>query len=351
MKIALLLRPLSVAALALVSVAQSFNIDIGPTASTNPFAGYGGAAGQAGFWNWVNATAAALNAWQPLSSLTGAPTPAAVRFTAGNGGNFSFNSPLVGDEERLMDDLHSVTAASPATYEFANLAPGGYWIYTYAWAPDDPAHFRTKVEVDGASDPSQVIGGSWPGAQRYQITFAKHFKVIAAGQTLVLHASAEVGFGSLNGFQLVFGGANTCDGEIDVYCTAKANSQGCIPSIGYAFGPPSVGGCACNFVITATAVLPGKNGLLFYGTTGPRATPFHGGTLCIEPPLARTPVQTAGGVGACGGTYAIEFNAVLAGLGLAPGDPLWTQWYYRDATHADGTGVGLTNALHFTACF
>jgi hypothetical protein len=351
MKTSFLTHSLATAFLALCATAQSVNIDIGQTAATNPTNAYGAAAAQPGFWNWFQVPAAAMNAWQPLANLAGAASGAAIRFTAGDDGPFSFNSPLVGEEERLMDDVHSISAGDPATYEITGLVAGGYWIYTYAWAPDDPVNFRTKVEVVGATDPSQVIGGAWPGAQRYQTTFAKHFKVVAPGETLVIRAIAEVGFGSVNGFQLVFGAGGACDGEIDIYCTPKVNSNGCVPAIGYAFGPPSAGACGCPFVITATNVIPGRNGLLFYGRSGPRATPFFGGTLCVEPPLARTPVQVAGGAGACGGSYLLDFNDVLSGLVVAPGDPFWTQWYYRDPTHADGTGVGLTNALHFTVCF
>jgi hypothetical protein len=341
--------------LALVAAAraQSLNVDIGATAGTNPSVAYGAAANQPGHWNWFNCVPAALGALQPLSPLAGGAPVASVRFVAGNDGNFSFDNPAtIGDAEALMDDVHDIRLGEPAVYEFHGLAPGGYWLYTYAMAPDDP-NYRTEVAVlaPPSDDPPQVIGGAWPPGHEYQRTFAKHFVALPAGGILRVRATVANAFGSVNGFQLVFGGAGACDGEIDRYCTAKVDSGGCVPTIGWAGGPPSAGACGCGFLVRATNVLRNRNGLMFFSLNGPRATPFLGGTLCVEPPLRRTAVQNSGGAAPCGGTFSLDFNPLVPLYAIAPGDSVWTQWYYRDPTHPDGSGTGLSDALHFTVCF
>lgn len=334
--------------------AQSFNVDVGCTAGTNPLAAYGGAPAQFGFWNWAPPAGAAAGG-VGLSSLTGAATPVGLTLV-GNDDCLMIDHPgTVGGDEALMDDLQDVGGVgSAAIWTFHDLAADGYWLYTYAWAPDDPA-FVTKVHVDGAFDPDQNIGGAWPGAQRYADTFALHFVVVAPGADLVVRVETPPGggFGSVNGFQLVrsFG---ACDGEIHEYCVAKLNSAGCFPDIA-AVGTPSATGVGF-FHITASGVIPNQNGLLVYSVVAPAETPFAGSLLCIAPPLKRTMLQNSGGAGACGGTYDFDFNAHVTSTSAdpaltIPGTPVWAQYYYRDVAHIDGTGVGLTNAVRFTMCF
>ncbi len=65
-----------------------------------------------------------------------------------------------------------------------------------------------------------------------------------------------------------------------IYCTAKMNSLGCVPSIG-SVGSPSVSAGA-GFTITATNVLSLNVGMLIYSTAGPASTPFQGGKMCLK---------------------------------------------------------------------
>jgi hypothetical protein len=134
------------------------------------------------------------------------------------------------------------------------------------------------------------------------------------------------------------------------YCTAKVNSQGCLPVIS-ALGVPG----ATNphpFAIDASNVINHKTGLLLYSIAGSAATPFQGGTLCLASPLHRTAGQNSGGNPGpddCSGSYAFDFNArVQSGIdpSLAPGVQVWAQYYMRDS--ADPFGVGLTDAVVFT---
>jgi hypothetical protein len=127
------------------------------------------------------------------------------------------------------------------------------------------------------------------------------------------------------------------------YCTAKLNSQGCMPAMGFS-GEPSLS--IGDFQVTASNVINNKLGLLIVGFAQ-AAIPFQGGYLCVQPPTQRTPAQSSGGnAGAddCSGSFAFALTAAYASqLGLAPGDTLNVQYWYRDP-HSPST-TGLTDAL------
>ena len=135
------------------------------------------------------------------------------------------------------------------------------------------------------------------------------------------------------------------DPSVTVYCTAKLTSSGCTPSIGWS-GTPSASGA---FAVLASQVEPTQLGVLFYALNGPAALPFQGGFLCVQPPVKRLGLQGSGGSAACSGAFAVDFSAhVAAGAdpALVPGAQVWSQFWFRDAGAASGTG--LTNALQFT---
>ena len=139
-----------------------------------------------------------------------------------------------------------------------------------------------------------------------------------------------------------------------VYCTAKTNSAGCVPTIASDAGWPKIGGT--NFFVTATNVLNSKNGLFFYGTQARAQIPFLGGTLCTLPPLKRTPIQNAGGTPPpavdCSGLFFLDVS-VWATLdpGLTVGSSMYGQFWSRDPAISDGSGVGLTDAVELYVCF
>lgn len=145
----------------------------------------------------------------------------------------------------------------------------------------------------------------------------------------------------------------TGSGDVPVtYCTAKANSAGCVPQIA-SFGVPSVSAGA-GFHVYATGVLNRAPGLLIYGSTGRAALPFGGGTLCLASPIRRTPVQTSGGHATgvdCTGTYHVDFSAWIplsADPLLSAGATVNAQFYSRDNGFLSPDNIGLTNALEFT---
>lgn len=136
-----------------------------------------------------------------------------------------------------------------------------------------------------------------------------------------------------------------------VYCTAKVNSLGCTPSIGFS-GAPDIN-AGSGFAITLSNTLNQKAGLLFYGTFGPTSTAFQGGTLCVQAPYFRTAAQSSGGTPTpaadCSGTFTYDFNVLLAS-GTNPtlqvGTLVCSQYWSRDPAATFTTN--LSNALRFT---
>jgi len=139
---------------------------------------------------------------------------------------------------------------------------------------------------------------------------------------------------------------------IVAFCTAKTNSQGCLPQAGWSGAPSATSPTA--FDLTATNVLNNRPGLLFYGYGTLAGVPFQGGTLCVQPPLRRTAVQTSGGSPPpavdCSGQYGFDFNALIQGGTdpfLVPGQEGAAQFWSRDPAHPDGTGAGVTDGVRF----
>lgn len=131
------------------------------------------------------------------------------------------------------------------------------------------------------------------------------------------------------------------------YCVAKTNSQNCVPQIGWSGAPSKA--IADSFVLDATNVLNNKNGLMFWGLA-PANIPFLGGTLCVQPPLKRTAVQSSGGnppPSDCSGAYTFHFShAYMAAEAIPAGTPITAQFWSRDPLAS--SGVGLTDAVSFT---
>ncbi len=137
------------------------------------------------------------------------------------------------------------------------------------------------------------------------------------------------------------------------YCTAKTASPGCVPKIGWS-GTPSLSG-PDDFVVTCTEIVNQQTGLWFFGAQ-PGATPFFGGTLCVSHPIRRARVLTSGGdVGGanCSGSFALPVSQQFMAshpLEFSPGSKVYGQWWFRDPSHPDGTGVGLSDALEIIVC-
>ncbi|MCC7014015.1 MAG: hypothetical protein IT454_15770 [Planctomycetes bacterium] len=130
------------------------------------------------------------------------------------------------------------------------------------------------------------------------------------------------------------------------FCTAKINSLGCSPSIGWS-GVPSLSDPA-DFHVTVDDLLNQKSGLVFWGQTQ-AALSFHGGLLCVAPPVVRTAIASSGGSSVgddCSGTFDVALSdAYLVSRGVAVGTTLYFQSWSRDNGFAYPQNVSLSNAL------
>jgi hypothetical protein len=138
-----------------------------------------------------------------------------------------------------------------------------------------------------------------------------------------------------------------------VYCTAKTNSQGCVPEIGYSGVPSASAGS--GFYITASKVLNRRQGMLRVSLAGPSSTPFRGGINCVLSPASRVAKQDSGGNPLptldCSGGFLVDFNAYIASgvdPALVQGATVWAQWWSRDTGFAAPNNFGFTNGLRFT---
>ena len=199
---------------------------------------------------------------------------------------------------------------------------------------------------DRATGVTRLISQSTGGAIGNFTSVAEHTS--AEGRYVAFSSqSTNLVTGDTNGFFDVFVrdvGAETPAS----YCTAKTNSQGCVPAIGYS-GTPSAT-LAAPFDVTASQVINNKNGLLFYGYWS-HNLPFQGGFLCVKAPTLRTPIQNSGGNAGpddCSGMYSFDFNAHIQ-TGLDPrlqfGRTVFAQYWCRDPASASTTG--LTDGLRF----
>ncbi|MCY3002702.1 MAG: hypothetical protein NTV21_12945 [Planctomycetota bacterium] len=229
-----------------------------------------------------------------------------------------------------------------------------YWLYN-----DDGDADYLKVEVA-----SNAAGTNWVTARNYtNIQGGWRTDTINIGSYVTPTATVRVRFScsdnpnnsvteaAIDDVCVSTLGPIGCQGNVATYCTAKLNSLFCLPAINFD-GIPSAS-ANLPFTITAANVLNNRTGLLYYGYNTKSAS-FQGGTLCVESPLRRTPVQNTGGAASgnsCTGTMTFDMNALIQSGGdslLIPGQFACAQYYYRDP--ADPFTTGLTNAVSFTIC-
>ena len=254
---------------------------------------------------------------------------------------------LEADDQAGVQFLYG--AASPSKPRIDRLEGSGLFEIVGAnFAPSGNEVWFTFAVVNATGEPLKVTG----------------LIATQGGTRILVGAPAVSGSGDIlvkvpgSGFHTLsnaFPYDETCSTPITVYCTAKTNSLGCAGAI-FADGSasPTTGSV---FTLGATGLLNQQPGLLIYSTSGPAATPFQGGFLCLQPPVARTGVQSSGGsppsTSDCSGAFGMDFNAwITSGSdpALIPGTSVFAQYWSRDPGFPPPSNSNLTNALAFMIC-
>lgn len=134
------------------------------------------------------------------------------------------------------------------------------------------------------------------------------------------------------------------------YCTGKLSSAGCIPTVS-ASGHTSLTG-PDDLVVRGDLLLNNVSSKLIWSRAS-SSLPFHGGTLCVQIPAARTTVTTSGGNAGvatdCSGSYAFAFtHAYLASKAVIAGETLYFQASTRDPGFAPPGNHSLSAGIYFT---
>jgi hypothetical protein len=138
------------------------------------------------------------------------------------------------------------------------------------------------------------------------------------------------------------------------YCTAGTSASGCKAAIS-ATGYPSAHEMT-PFILFATSVEGGKDGLFFFNSNGRQANSWGSGTSyqCVVPPVFRGGLlQGSGTSGTCGGFLSQDLNALWCMTCPKPaknpgaGAIVQAQLWYRDPFNTSNQTTSLSNAIEF----
>jgi hypothetical protein len=142
------------------------------------------------------------------------------------------------------------------------------------------------------------------------------------------------------------------EGNVMMYCTAGTTTSGCNALISASQNPSVSYANPC--VVAAIHVEGQKQGILFYGATGPVNANWNGvSRLCVATPWQRTGQHgTGGNAGDCDGVLAIDWNDYqinhpgAVGQPWAVGNDVNAQGWFRDPTAPKTTNM--SNGVQMT---
>ncbi|MCK6446001.1 MAG: hypothetical protein L6Q99_06370 [Planctomycetes bacterium] len=240
-------------------------------------------------------------------------------------------------------DLPQVVGSTDAYGRLAGLDALGDGVLD----PNEQNGFRDAGWVDVANDQmhlaSVAANGSWGNHESFLAELSADGRSIAFGGR-----ASNLAAGDVNGNQIDVFVARIGAPTVVAYCTAKTNSQGCVPRIDGA-GALFVG-LAAPSTVRVTGFVNQKTGLF---VVGPNALglPFGGGTLCVGVSKRTAAGSTGGSVGAADCSGGLELDlAALVKSGALPwaqvGTSLCIQGWQRDPLAAV-VPIGLSDALRF----
>jgi Tol biopolymer transport system component len=143
-----------------------------------------------------------------------------------------------------------------------------------------------------------------------------------------------------------------CSPTVATFCAAGKSGGGCSPWLSGS-GAPSASANS-GFTIAASGADAQAFAIVFYGVSGPKASPYGAGagTQCVANPIQRMGlVPTSGQGGACDGSFSVDWNAYRSGHPNALGAPfmggetVWAQAWCRGPG-----GAVLSNGVWFAVC-
>jgi hypothetical protein len=244
------------------------------------------------------------------------------------------------------------TASTSGAYVF-DFSLGGQDVTKFGgyFGTNSVATNATVTFYDGSNnviDQAQVVTfpgcGLWTWAG-WQITGG------AARRVEIQSNHSNGGYCDLDSLQVSFGGVTP---PPTVYCTAGTTTNGCLGSISASGNPNVAHNNTC--VLSVSGVEGQKSGILFYGLSqNIQAWCSVGGNsfLCVKAPTQRTIAQPSGGtLGACDGTFALDWNAWqnanagALGQPFAAGNQVYVQGWFRDPPACKTTNM--TDAVSMT---
>ncbi len=130
------------------------------------------------------------------------------------------------------------------------------------------------------------------------------------------------------------------------YCTAGTSTNGCVATIGGA-GVFSAS-ASSGFVVSVLGLEGQKQGIMFFGITGPSAQPWFGGSSsykCVKAPMQRMGSQNSNGTAnSCDGAFSEDVLVYFTNFPTALGAPLSAgQLYNFQAWYRDPPAPSTTN--------